>query len=183
MQTKLRIFLASLTALFGCAQIRGQVVNNSEYQTIFGIESHPIAKPIDVPAEALKLLGKDSFVSGCLADNDRYEVPREWFVASAVQIRVGKQTDLIVFPRDRSSENNSCLFRAHSIPVWILLKTQSGYFVALTDDVQEVKILRTISHGYRDIRTSITTTLADTAFLYRFDGHRYRLLRKWAKKW
>ena len=150
-------------------------------QIVFGMESHPIKNPIDVPITVLDLLKSDPVVKDCLDYSEKSDPPSSWFVASAIRLQANRQGDLIVLPRDLSPDNNSCLFHVHSIPVWIFIKTRNGHELALTDNTQVVEIQKTASHSYHDIRTSMTILSGEFVFWYKFDGHRYALFKKWRK--
>ena len=67
---------------------------------------------------------------------------------------------------------------AHSMPFWVFLENHGDYTLVLKDSVQLLRVLQTQSNGHRHIETSMSTTLGQTTWLYKFDGQKYELVRK-----
>ena len=155
-------------------------VKSSE-QTSFAMESIPLSHPINLPNDALRVMRKNETVLSCSEqEQSGGEALEKWFVASEIHMTTNSQVDLVVMPRDMREKPsaNRCLYNAHSMPFWILAKQGSEYTIVLEDNVQTLKVLRTMSHEYRDIETSSSNLNASTKWLYQFDGHIYTLSKK-----
>src|SRR5438128_196422 len=125
MRLELRILVLTFMTGYTSCLAQGQHIK-PRTQTVFGMESHPIKNPSDVPVTVLDLLKNHPLVKDCLDYSEKSDPPSSWFVASAIRLQANNQRDLIVLPRDLSPDNNSCLFHLHSIPVWIFIKTPTG---------------------------------------------------------
>jgi hypothetical protein len=80
--------------------------------------------------------------------------------------------ELVIRGQGRICEANNCV-------VWIYRRTSTGYERLWGDDiVQRIEPLRTMSHGYRDVRTWHHGSWVDSdVVLYRFDGRHYRAVQ------
>jgi hypothetical protein len=63
-------------------------------------------------------------------------------------------------------------------PSGFSLENYGDYTLVLKDSVQLLRVLQTQSNGHRHIETSMSTTLGQTTWLYKFDGQKYELVRK-----
>jgi hypothetical protein len=148
-------------------------------QADFAMVEESPDRPVDVPAEVLAQLKKDEFVLSCLQEGQSSsDLAGDWFVGSVIQLGNQKHDGMVVQPRKHPATVEPCLLHVHSMPFWVFVKTRNGYALVLTDSVQLLRVLRTKSNGYRDIETSMSTTLGETRWFYKFDGHKYSLFRK-----
>lgn len=176
--------LLSLTGLFTFPRLNPEAQSPSE-QRVFAMEGVVISHPADVPEKALAVLRKSPAVLDCIEkDQSAEDIPAIWFVASEVHLRGTEEVDLVVQPRDLTATSpdkptsNACLVYAHTVPFWVLRKTADGCVLVLEESTQVLRILDNRSQGYRDIESSLSTTLGHTKLLFKFDGQRYKLFRK-----
>src|SRR5262249_1480254 len=147
-------------------------------QREFSMEGE-LKSPVGVPMDVLALLRKDSDVLECLEQSQSPDDVRgDWFVGAKIHLGSSEYPDLVVQPQTQPTTTNPCLLHAHSMPFWVFTSTEHRYVLALKDSAQVLRVLKTKSNGYCDIETSMTTTLGQTSWLYKFDGHQYKLLRK-----
>jgi hypothetical protein len=163
------------------AQPASGVKVQTDEQSTFAAEVVPLSHPVDLPKSALQVMKKNVFVLSCLKGGSSPEnVPGEWFVASKIYLRPTEEADLLVMPRQtsKSPADNACLFQAHSMPFWILIRNGTGYVVVLEEHVQVLRVLRSSSNGYRDIETKVSNLNESTTWIFGFDGQKYVLMRK-----
>ena len=178
----LRFFL--LAALFAFAinvNSGGPADVNSSEQTSFGMEGIPLSHPVNLPNGAMRVMLKNATVLSCSEqEQSGGKALEKWFVASEIHLTTSSQVDLVVMPQDMHEKPsaNRCLLNAHSMPFWILAKQGPEYALVLEANVQTLKVLRTMSHEYRDIETSSSNPNESTKWFYQFDGHRYTLSKK-----
>ncbi len=135
--------------------------------------------PVEVPPEVLAFLKKDEDVIKCLEEGQSSDDVRgNWFVGTKIHLGSPRNKDFIAQPRTQPKTISPCLLHAHSMPFWVFTKTGNSYRLVLKDSVQTLAALKSKSNGYRDIETSMTTTLGQTTWSYRFDGRQYKLFRK-----
>jgi hypothetical protein len=178
----LRFVLLAVLFTFGInVNFGGPADGKSSEQASFAMEGIPLSHPVNLPNDALRVLRKNATILSCSEqEQSGGEAQEKWFVASEIHLTTNSQVDLVVMPRDMREKPsaNRCLFNAHSMPFWILVKQGSEYTLVLEDNVQTLKVLRTVSHEFRDIETSSSDLNASTKWLYQFDGHRYTLSKK-----
>jgi hypothetical protein len=152
-------------------------------QSIFAMEGITISRPVDVPSSAVAILRQDPFVRSCVQEGQSADsIPSQWFVASEVHLRDIRTTDLIVQPRQltESPAANACLYHAHALPFWVLAQTKNGYALLMKESTQRLEILDRRSNGYRNIETLMSTTLGRIRSIFVFDGHKYRVFKKFS---
>jgi hypothetical protein len=113
------------------------------------------------------------------------ELPANWFVASEIHLEGPNEIDLIVLPGGRIPDTppgepsaNACLVGANTSGFWVLRKTPLGFLVVLSEMAHDLEVLKTRSHGFRDIRLytiSLSSTLIQD---FRFEGRHYVLSQK-----
>lgn len=163
------------------AQLASRAQVQSHQQLTFAMEGVPLSHLLDLPKNALQVIRKNTFVLSCLAAGlSPEDIPGEWFVASEVHLRDTKEADLLVVPRQstQSPADNACLFHAHSMPFWILIRNKTGYTVVLEEHVQILRVLPSTSKGYRNIETQLSNLNESTTWLFRFDGDQYVATKK-----
>ena len=163
------------------AQLASTAQVQSHEQLTFAMEGVPLSHPLDLPKNALQVIRKNPFVLRCLAEGSSPgDIPGEWFVASEVHLRGTKEADLLVVPREstQSPTDNACLFHAHSMPFWILIRNKTRYTVVLEEHVQILRVLPSTSKGYRNIETQLSNLDESATWLFRFDGDQYVATKK-----
>ena len=126
-------------------------------QTDFGADSD-LDRPIPVPEAALKTLR-----SALQATPD--ELPAEQLRASEIHLDGSTEVDLVV----------PVLAGGHAASFYILRPTSDGYQLIFDSGGDSMTVLRTRSHGYRDLQVEGITMAGKnvTTVIYRFDGHKY----------
>ncbi len=178
--------LASILTILASAHFGAMADVAWPEQVMFAMEGVRVSRPIDLPDNALRVMRKNTTVLSCLEQGKSPDdIPGTWFVASEIHLRTSNQFNLVVMPRQTSESPsaNRCLFHAHSIPFWILIKRGTGYTIVLEANVQVLRVLRTTSHEYRNIETTSSNLNEDTKWLYQFDGHKYALKKKTSTPW
>jgi hypothetical protein len=112
------------------------------------------------------------------------ELPANWFVASEIHLGGPNEIDLVVLPGSRLPDTpsgepsaNACLVGANTGGFWILRRTPLGFVMVFSGMAHGLDILKTRTHGFRDIRLytiSLRSTLTQD---FRFNGERYVLSR------
>ena len=126
-------------------------------QTEFGADAD-LDQPIPVPEAALKALRN---VLKATSD----ELPAERLQASEVHLDGPTEVDLVV----------PVLAGSHAAFFYILRPASDGYELIFDSGGDSMTVLRTRSHGYRDLRVVGITMAgaAQTRVVYRFDGRKY----------
>jgi len=126
-------------------------------QADFGADSD-LERPIPVPEAALKALR-----SALQATPD--ELSAEQLRASIIHLDGTVEADLVV----------PVLAGGHAAFFYILRPTSSGYQLIFDSGGDFMTVLRTRSHGYRDLQVeSVTMAGKNVTFaVYQFDGHKY----------
>jgi hypothetical protein len=126
-------------------------------QTDFGADSE-LERPIPVPEAALKALRK-----ALQATPD--ELPAQQLKASEIHLGGSTETDLIV----------PVIGGGHAAFFYILRPTSDGYQLIFDSGGDGMTVLRTRSHGYRDLQVEGVTMAGKnvTTDIYQFDGHKY----------
>ena len=170
------LLLASLLIIPTNEPLASGVDVQTYEQSTFAMEGVPLSHPVDLPKKAIQLMRENAFVLSCLEQGrSPNDIPAEWFVASEVHLRTTQEVDLLVMPREtsKSPAENACLFHAHSMPFWILMRNKTGYALALEEHAQVLRILRATSNGCRNIETKLSNLNYAITWILRFDGHQY----------
>ncbi len=117
--------LASILTILASAHFGAMADVAWPEQVMFAMEGVRVSRPIDLPDNALRVMRKNTTVLSCLEQGKSPDdIPGTWFVASEIHLRTSNQFNLVVMPRQTSESPsaNRCLFHAHSIPFWILIK-------------------------------------------------------------
>ena len=179
--------LLILTLMFGVATGAGQDQKSLRVeQRDFSMEQEIIAKPVDLPENALRSLTNDEDVSSCLADRNLppTQPPRMWFAGSEIHLAGPDESDLIVLPaflkalEPMHPPPNSCFIGAYTSRFWVLRTSGKDYELVLAVDAHDLRVLRTKWRGYAEIETSISTLHGRTTRIYRFDGKSYKLYKE-----
>jgi hypothetical protein len=127
-------------------------------QTDFGADSG-LERPIPVPEAALKALRN----ARLQATPD--ELSSEQLQASEIHLDGLSEVDLVV----------PVLGGGHAAFFYILRPTSDGYQLIFDSGGDSMTVLRTRSHGYRDLQVEGITMAGKsvTMVIYRFDGHKY----------
>lgn len=142
-------------------------------QTRFGLEE-PVKRPARIPADVLRLLGRDERVQARLADESTrpLQVPARWFAASVIQLNNDRLPDLVVKAEDAG------LFGANIGPFWVFRNTGRGYALALRVDTLGLEVLPGRTRGYRNIRTQAASARQVFTRNFAFNGRSYREVRR-----
>jgi hypothetical protein len=127
-----------------------------------------------LPAELLRQLIRENAedLQRC-SETDGGEIDlRVYFAASALDVNRDGALDLIVQPE------KYCLQGAHNTVFWVFVKTGRGsaakYQRVFTVRNDWMDVLKTTSHGFRDIRAAGHTAVEMHSIVWRHDGRRYR---------
>jgi hypothetical protein len=117
-----------------------------------------LQRPIPVPEAALKALR-----NALQATPD--ELPAERLQASKIHLEGSTEVDLVV----------PVLAGGHAAFFYILRPTSDGYQLIFDSGGDSMTVLRTKSHGYRDLQIEGITMAGKNVrtLIYRFDGHKY----------
>ncbi len=128
---------------------------NPREQTDFGSDSD-LDRPVPVPPTAL-----DALRSALKTP----ELPGDELKASEIHLAGPTETDLIV-PR---------LAGSHAALFYILRPTSNGYQLIFDSGGDGMTVLRSRSHGYRDLKVSVFTQAgrSQDTVIYKFNGRRY----------
>lgn len=152
----------------------------------YEFEIDPIRRPVKPSVAALQTLSKDKLVASCLsiAGLRPEELPGNWFVASEIHLTHLDKLDLIALPGGRLPDTppgeisrNACLVGANTGGFWVLRKTPRGFELVLSEMAHNLEVLKTRSHGFRDIRLYTISLRSTTIQDFKFDGKQYRLSR------
>ena len=132
-------------------------------QTDFGADSD-LDRPIPVPDAAVKAVR-----NALRAPPD--ELPAEELRASEIHLDGPTEGDLVV----------PVVGVGHAAFFYMLRPTADGYQLIFDSGGDSMTVLRTRSHGYRDLQVEGITMAAKnaTTVVYRFDGHKY--VKAWEK--
>jgi hypothetical protein len=153
----------------------------------YDLEIDQIQRPAELSTPALQTLSKDELIHSCLESEglSSEQLPANWFVASEIHLDGPNEIDLIVLPGGRLPDTppgeiskNACLGGANTAGFWILRKTPLGFLLVLTEMALKLDVLRTRSHGFRDIRLYTISLSSILIQDFRFDGSRYVLSQK-----
>jgi len=150
------LFLTTVSLYPAIAHLQIQPKSTPE-QTDFGADSE-LERPIPVPEAALKALR-----NALQATPD--ELPAEQLRGSEVHLGGSTEADLIV----------PVIGGGHAAFFYILRPTSVGYQLIFDSGGDSMTVLRTRSHGYRDLQVEGLTMAGKnvTTAIYRFDGHKY----------
>ena len=129
----------------------------------------PIYRPADIPQDAWKILQKDSYVQNVLDYENltAEQLPRSWFLASAVHLDGPQENDLLVIA-------NNKLMGANVTTFWLFTQTPKGMKLVLTAPAHDLFIKSSRSHGHRDIHMVKMTGARILSTTFRYDGNQFR---------
>ena len=171
------------TLIFGIAVgTRQDQKSHRVEQRDFSMEEEIIAKPVDLPENALRALANDEVVSSCLVNQNLSptQPPRMWFVGSEIHLAGPDESDLIVLPAAVKAPGpmqpapNACFVGPYTSRFWVLRTSGKGYELALAVDAHDLAVLLAKWKGYAEIETSISTLHGTTSTIYGFDGRSYK---------
>jgi hypothetical protein len=134
-------------------------------QTTFGPET-PMARPIPLPKNVIKILMRDERVIRLLQWRDAKEF-RQAFAASQIDLNGDNLKDIVVqgvSPR---------LLGANVDPFWVFRNTGKNYKLALSTSALGLEILEGKTKSYRDIRASQATAKELFTTTFKYDGTAY----------
>src|SRR5262245_11930392 len=99
--------------------------------------------------------------------NQRTDI-ESWFSASRISVS-GQRPAFIL------TSKKGCLTGADHDWVWVYLKTARGYRLVLFGGAISVDVLKTRTHGLRDIETNAATTSTNFTEIYKFNGSIYMM--------
>jgi hypothetical protein len=139
---------------------------SSVAQTHFYLDE-PFKYPAKIPNSLLPLL-RDEIRKACPGETIPADTDvKSWFSAS--RINLNKRSSALIL-----KSSKYCLTGADNNWFWIFLKTGPGYRLVLTAGTISVDVLKTESHGLRNIETNVATARTNYANIYRFNGSVYR---------
>jgi len=126
-------------------------------------------RPARIP-DGLVLLLRDEIKSTCRGDAVfQASDVRSLFSASRISINH--------YPAFILKSGHHCLTGADNDCFWVYFKTRKGYRKVLTGGTISVDVLRTKTHGLRDIETNGATAHTNFGRIYKFDGSIYNAAR------
>jgi hypothetical protein len=146
-----------------------QRVSKSHEQLHFSAEDETVHRPADIPQDAWKILQKDSYVQNVLDYENltAEQLPRSWFLASAVHLDGPQENDLLVIA-------NNKLMGANVTTFWLFMQTPNGVKLVLTAPAHDLFIKSSRSHGHRDIKMVGMTAIRIMSVTFRYDGNHYQ---------
>jgi hypothetical protein len=180
------VILVALTASIAEAtatQTRAHAPQSRE-QTHFNVEQEyvgaPVRRPVVVPKPVLEILIGDKMRAAVCAKAENIpvgQIPKEWFIASAIHLDGAADEDLVVQPRDDLdvTPSNRCLSGANVGPFWIVRHVSNGYQLILNASGHDLDVLGSRTMGYRDIEVSSETVSMVNTSIYKFDGQKYKI--------
>ena len=176
-EKRLRLPLAgysslSIMMLIGAFTVPAQAQPRSrkshDEQSHFGAEVR-VSRPVKLHPDVLSTLRKDKRSQTCLRKGQSPEnIPSSWFVASAIHLDDDKATDVIV------GAANPCLLGANIAPFWVFRNTGGGYQLVLQVETLSLDVLKSRTHGVRDIRTVAATANTTSTVDYSIDDGVYK---------
>lgn len=174
------IWLLSIVPL-AYASTQTEAKGTAQEQSSFALGSDSdeprVKRPVPVPDEVLKVLRADKTVEGCLEDNPLLpgKSLNSWFLASSIHLDGNKHSDLIVVPSFVGKEL-VCFESASGIAwFWVFRRIGDQYTMILKASGNSMRVLRTTSNGYRNIRTGSIGQAGRqlTTVNYAFNGENY----------
>ena len=153
-----------LICLYGL-EAEAQRVSKSHQQLHFSAEDETVQRTAEIPQDVWKILQKDSGVQNVLENENltAEQLPRSWFLTSAVHLDCPQENDLLVIAYDRLRGANVTTF-------WLFMQTPKGMKLVLNAPAHDLFIKSSRSHGHRDIIMG-----GMTAVILRYDGNQYRV--------
>ncbi|GEM_PF-2340466 len=138
-------------------------------QTHFYLEES-FKHPVRIPAGVVSLLN-DEVGKACSQEtaNGGTDV-KAWFSASRISVNDNRSALILQSSKD-------CLNGADNVWFWVFLKTAQGYRLVLTGGAISVDVLRSKTHGLRDIETNVATARTNHMDIYKFNGSAYHARR------
>ena len=95
------------------------------------------------------------------------------FCAEAIDLNRDGRRELLIGPAGPEAASELCAATG-GCPSWIYRRTASDYEL-IWEGISGVDVLRSVTNGYRDLRTEAHATNAEREItIYKFDGRRYR---------
>jgi hypothetical protein len=136
-------------------------------QTHFYLDE-PFKHPAKIPDSLAPLL-RDEIKKTCRGETlSQGTDVKSWFSASRISVN-GRRSAFIL------KSGKPCLTGADHDWVWVYLKTAQGYRLALFGGAISVDVLKTRTHGLRDIETNAATANTNFTEIYKFNGSVYRM--------
>jgi hypothetical protein len=159
------MFIPLILVCLYCLEAEAQRGSKSHEQLHFSAEDETVHRPADIPQDAWKILQKDSYVQNVIENENltAEQLPRSWFLASAVHLDGPQENDLLVIANDKLAGGNVVTF-------WLFMQTPKGIKLVLTAPAHDLFIKSSRSHGHRDIIMAGITEV-----ILRYDGNQYRV--------
>jgi hypothetical protein len=138
-------------------------------QLSFSAEDENVKLPADIPQDAWKILQEDHMVQDVLESENltTEQLPRSWFLASAVHLGDSQENDLLVIANPPLAGGNVTTF-------WLFIQTPKGMKLVLTAPAHDFIIKSSRSHGHRDINMIGMTAIRIMSVTFHYDGNRYQ---------
>jgi hypothetical protein len=128
----------------------------------------PFRQPVKIPAPVLQALRLEAEKSCPQLKTAQGDDVATWFSASTLDLDDDRRADLIV------KSDKGCLNGADHDWFWIFHNTGRGYQLVLSGGGIDVGLLRTTTHGLRNIETDVSTAAATYTKVYKFNGRVYQ---------
>ena len=137
-------------------------------QKVFSSEDSAANHPVAIPREVLAILAKDPKIRDILeyANIPPDRVPAKWFSAAEVHLGLTEEKDLIVLGESPIRESGS-------FPFWVFIHDAQGYKLVLNNPTAELSVLKTVSNGYRDLKSVTGSRHSVTTVNFQFSGNKY----------
>ncbi len=139
-------------------------------QTSFGLgNDDPIVKhPVSLSAAEIAALSRDDLMRQELDQNPPIlRVTGEGLEASVIHLHGSRERDLVVIGAGEP------FIGANVGPFWIIRDLPTGPKVVFRAITLQLNILKTSSHGLRDVEAVAATAVTDTQTQFRFNGTQY----------
>jgi hypothetical protein len=149
-------------------------------QTTFSME-FPFEHPVPLNEAAKRALCADKAIADVMKDDHLTidTIPDNWFTASVVHLGHKTETDLVVMGVGVSLGPSTAAF-------WLLRQSSNSYEIVLATHSHDLTLLKTKTHGLREVEVGIESFAAAGdklstgngrgADLCKFVGHRYQIV-------
>jgi hypothetical protein len=142
---------------------------SSAAQTHFYLDE-PFKHPANIPNNLMPLL-REEIKKACPGETVNHETDvSSWFSASKINVNAHRPAFIL-------TSSKHCLTGADNDWFWIFLKTSRGYRLVLKGGTISLDVLRTRTHGLRDIETNIAAGPTNYRNIYKFNGSVYKARR------
>jgi len=164
-----KIFIPLILVCLYCLGAEAQRGSKPHEQLHFSAEDENVQRPADIQQDAWKILQKDSGVQNVLENENltAEQLPRSWFLASAVHLGGPQESDLIVIARSE-------LMGANLTTFLLFMQTPKGMKLVLTAPAHDLFIKSSRSHGHRDIKMFAMTAIRIMSVTFHYDGNQYQ---------